>query len=186
METPVNQWTPVDVAKELLKDITFVSGELTLECCAGRENRIYNLLPEPKARCEIEDDGGDFFQYTGSPAKIITNPPFMSQNKKNICVSIMEHCLKVATDEVWLLINCQMYNSLTPCRLHKYLTQGWKIVFIRVLNIPCWYGRYYFICFKKGDWAIQDTKSFVILDGLSRHRESIEVVPSIEPNPDPL
>jgi len=160
---PVNQYTPVDVAKELLKDITFVSGELTLEPCAGRENRIYNLLPEPKARCEIEDDGGDFFQYTGRPHKIISNPPFHDKNKKNISVSIIEHCFKVCLDEVWILINHQTFNSLTPCRLHKYIRIGWKVVFIRILNIPCWYGRYYFICFKKGVWPEQTTKSYRIL-----------------------
>jgi hypothetical protein len=28
------------------------------------------------------------------------------------------------------------------------------------LNIPCWYGRYFWICFKKGHWEVQETKSF--------------------------
>jgi hypothetical protein len=31
------------------------------------------------------------------------------------------------------------------------------------LNIPCWYGRYFWVCFKKGDWPSQDTKSIRIL-----------------------
>jgi hypothetical protein len=61
------------------------------------------------------------------------------------------------------LLNNQMYNSMTPCRLHKYLKSGWKIVFMRTLNIPCWYGRYYWICFKKGAWELQEGKSFRIL-----------------------
>jgi hypothetical protein len=185
METPITHYTPIETVQEILKDITFVSSDFTLEPCKGRENRIYNNIPGKKDWCEIEE-GRDFFQYTGSPTKVITNPPFHDQNKKNICVSIIEHCLKVATDEVWLLLNNQMFNSLTPCRLHKYLKQGWRMNFIRILNIPCWYGRYFWICFKKGDWAIQDTKSFVMLDGLSRHGKSIEVVPRIEPNPVPL
>ena len=180
METPVNQYTPIEVVKELLKDITFVSGELTLEPCAGKFNHIYNLLPEPKARCEIEDEGGDFFQYTGSPHKIITNPPFHSQDKKNISISIIEHCFKVCLDEVWILINHQIFNSLTPCRLHKYLKMGFKINFIRILNIPCWYGRYYFICFKKGDWTLQEGKSFCTVDGLPRHRERSALVHGID------
>lgn len=162
METPSTQYTPTEVVIELLKDVTFVSGDLTLEPCAGRDNRFYNLIPGDKERCEIEE-GLDFFQYTGSPTKIITNPPFHDQNKKNICVSVIEHCLKVATQEVWLLLNCQMFNSMTPCRLHKYLKMGWKIDYIRILNIPCWYGRYFFLRFKKGDWPSQSTKSFHIL-----------------------
>lgn len=162
METPSTQYTPIDTVIELLKDITFVSGDLTLEPCAGRDNRFYNLITGDKERCEIED-GLDFFDYKGSPTRIITNPPFHDQNKKNICVSVIEHCLKVATQEVWLLLNCQMFNSLTPCRLHKYLKMGWKIDFIRILNIPCWYGRYFWLRFKKGDWPSQDTKSFHML-----------------------
>lgn len=176
METPVTQFTPVEVAKELLKDITFNPNELTLEPCAGREMRIYNLIPNEKDWCELEL-GRDFFQYSGRPHKIITNPPFMSQDKKNICVSVIEHCLKVATDEVWLLLNCQMFNSMTPCRLHKYLRAGWKINFIRILNIPCWFGRYFWVCFKKGAWAIPEGKSFCILDGrLPSDRNSAEMV----------
>lgn len=163
METPSTQYTPIPTVIELLKDITFVSGELTLEPCAGRENRIYNLLPEPKERCEIED-GLDFFQYTGKPHKIICNPPFHDRDKKNICVSIIEKCLEVCTDEVWLLLNNQMWNSMTPCRLHKYLKAGWKIVFMRILNIPCWFGRYNWVCFKKGSWPLQEGKSFVLMD----------------------
>jgi hypothetical protein len=162
METPSTQYTPTEVVIELLKDVTFVSGDLTLEPCAGRDNRFYNLIPGDKERCEIEE-GLDFFQYTGSPTKIITNPPFHDQNKKNICVSVIEHCLKVATQEVWLLLNCQMFNSMTPCRLHKYLKMGWKIDYIRILNIPCWYGRYFWLRFKKGDWPSPSTKSFHIL-----------------------
>jgi hypothetical protein len=162
METPSTQYTPIDTVIELLKDVTFVSGDLTLEPCKGRENRFYDLIQGEKDWCEIEE-GRDFFQYTGSPTRIITNPPFHDQNKKNICVSVIEQCLKVATDEVWLLLNCQMFNSLTPCRLHKYLKMGWKINFIRILNIPCWYGRYFWLCFKKGEWEKQDTKSIRIL-----------------------
>lgn len=55
---------------------------------------------------------------------------------------------------------------------------GFKIVFIR---IPCWYGRYSWICFKKGDWIQQDTKSFCIVDGrLPRHGESAALVHGID------
>ena len=162
MECPASHYTPREVAQELLRDISFVSSDKTLEPCKGRENRFYDLIPGEKDWCEIEE-GRDFFQYTGSPTKVITNPPFHDQNKKNICVSIIEHCLKVATDEVWLLLNNQIFNSLTPCRLHKYLKAGWKMVFIRLLNIPCWYGRYFWICFKKGAWEIPEGKSMRIL-----------------------
>jgi hypothetical protein len=181
MTCPASHYTPIDIVQELLKDISFVSSDLTLEPCAGRTNNIYNLIPGNKERCEIED-GLDFFQYTGSPTKIITNPPYKSNDmKENISIKIMEHSLKVCTGECWFLLNNQMVNSLTPCRLHKYLKLGFKIVFIRILNIPCWYGRYSWICFKKGDWIQQDTKSFCIVDGrLPRHRESTTLVHGID------
>jgi len=45
-----------------------------LEPCAG-ENAFYDVLPEPKQRCEISE-GTDFFQHTEKVDWIITNPPF--------------------------------------------------------------------------------------------------------------
>ena len=168
METTVNpcpdsDYTPISTLQQLLQDISFVSSDLTLEPCKGRENRFYDLIPGKKDWCEIEE-GRDFFQYTGSPTKVITNPPYKSNDmKENLSIKIIEHSLKVATDECWFLLNNQMFNSLTPCRLHKYLKMGWKVVFIRILNIPCWYGRYFWICFKKGVWPEQITKSYRIL-----------------------
>jgi hypothetical protein len=163
MICPATHYTPIETVQELLQDIQFVSDDLTLEPCKGRENRFYDLIPNNKDWCEIEE-GRDFFLYTGSPTKIITNPPYKSNDiKENISVKIIEHSLKVCTGECWFLLNNQMYTSMTPCRLHKYLKGGWKIVFMRLLNIPCWYGRYWWICFKKGEWALQDTKSIRIL-----------------------
>jgi len=163
MLCPETHYTPIPTVEELLKDITFVSGDLTLEPCAGRDNRFYNLITGNKERCEIED-GLDFFKYEGSPTKIITNPPYKSNDmKENISIKIIEHSLKVCSGECWFLLNNQMFNSLTPCRLHKYLKMGWKINFIRILNIPCWYGRYFWICFKKGHWEGQESKSYRLL-----------------------
>ena len=164
MLCPDTHYTPRDTGDELLKDNTFVSTDHTLEPCAGRDNRFYDKIQGSKERCEIED-GLDFFQYTGTPTKIITNPPYKSNDmKENISVKIIEHSLKVCSDECWFLLNNQMFNSMTPCRLHKYLKQGWKIVFIRIINIPCWYGLYFWIFFKKGQYLIQDTKSFIVMD----------------------
>jgi len=48
-----------------------------------------------------------------------------------------------------------MLNSLTVRRLKKYRDNyDFNIIFIRVLEIPCFYGRYYWICFKKGGKSI--------------------------------
>jgi len=160
---PSSHYTPIDVVNDLLKDISFDPSDITLEPCKGRENRIYDLIPYNKEWCEIEE-GKDFFEYTGNPTKIITNPPYKSNGQtENIFIKFIEHCFKVCCGECWFLFNNQMFNSMTPVRLHKFLKQGWKITLLRILNIKCWFGRYYWICFKKGIWEIPNEKSIRIL-----------------------
>ena len=53
-----------------------------------------------------------------------------------------------------------MLNSLTPVRLKKIKDAGFGLTFMRVLNIPLWSGRYYWICFKRNaDWIISFTNA---------------------------
>ena len=53
-----------------------------------------------------------------------------------------------------------MLNSLTPVRLQKIKDAGFGLTFMRVLNIPLWSGRYYWICFKRNaDWIISFTNA---------------------------
>ena len=66
----------------------------------------------------------------------------------------MEKCFELSDDECWFLLNNQMFNSITPVRLKKYKQLGFCICFIRILNISKWYGRYYWICFKKNSASI--------------------------------
>jgi hypothetical protein len=157
---PSSHYTPYETIDLLLKDITFNEGESTLEPTAGREMRIYNKIPFEKDWCEI-DLGRDFFTYDFGDKKfdkIITNPPYRSNHKQghriNIAIKTIEKSFELCKDECWFLLNNQMFNSLTKKRLEKYKELGFCIVFMRVLEIKCWYGRYYWVCFKKGGKSI--------------------------------
>ena len=155
---PETHYTPMETIETIFRDISF-NNDICLEPCAGRELRMFNQIPcEDKDFYEI-DFGLDFLtsNITKRYTKVITNPPYRSNhidNMKNISIKVIEKCFEVCDDECWFLLNNQMMNSLTPVRLSKYRDKGFVVVFIRVLNIPCWYGRYYWICFKKNGVSI--------------------------------
>ena len=152
---PSFHYTPIEICKELLKDIDFKENEETLEPCIGRDKNFYNLIPYKKDWGEIEL-GRDIFNYDYKRKfnKCIVNPPYRSndsniKNRKNIAIDFIFKCLELCSDECWFLLNSKMLNSLTPLRLNKIKDMGFGLVFMRILNIKEWYGRYYWICFKK-------------------------------------
>jgi len=163
---PDFHYTPENIAKELLKDIKIEKNDIILEPCKGRGDiGFYKYLKGKNCDwCEI-DEGRDFFKYDFKGKKydkIIVNPPYRTNHKdekdrKNIAWLFMFECFKhIKLDgEVWFLLNNKMFNSLTPLRLSKL--NGFNIDFIRILNIKQWYGRYYFICFRKKQTNIKYT-----------------------------
>ncbi len=154
-------YTPYETIEYIFKDISFQENDICLEPTAGRELRMFKNIPcENKDYFEI-DFGLDFLEtnITKRYTKAITNPPYRTNHMdrklgKNIAIKVMEKCFEVCDDECWFLLNNQMLNSLTPLRLQKYKELGFVIVFIRILNIQRWYGRYYWVCFKKGGKSI--------------------------------
>ena len=153
---PDTHYTPIDIVENILNDIKFIATDNTLEPCKGRTNNFYNLIPYNKDWCEI-DEGRDIFTYDFNNViftKIITNPPYRTnhidaKDRQNIAIKVIEKCFELCSDECWFLLNNQMMNSLTPVRLTKYKNINWEVNFIRILNIKKWYGRYYWVCFKK-------------------------------------
>ena len=144
-------YTPLEICKKLLLDLDFKEDEETLEPCIGRDKNFYNLIPYKKDWGEIEE-GRDIFTYEFNRTfnKIILNPPYKdNETKKNIGMLFIFKCLELCSDECWCLCNNAMFNSLTPIRLNKIKDMGFGISFMRILNINIWYGRYYWICFKK-------------------------------------
>lgn len=160
-ECPEFHYTPKDIANELIKDISFNENDETLEPCKGRTNNFYDLIPGNKEWCEI-DEGRDFFNYDFKGktfSKIITNPPYRTnhakaEDRKNIFMTFIFKCLEYCEGECWLLLNHKMFNGLTPIRLGKMKDMGFEVSFLRILNIKCWYGRYYWICLKKNHRGI--------------------------------
>ena len=162
---PLFHYTPLDISTELIKDINFNNDDLVLEPCRGG-GAFYDLIPENVSKdwCEI-DHGRDLFTYFDSDiynnqfSKVITNPPYRTNHadvklRKNICMPFIFRCLELCSDECWFLINLKMWNGLTPLRLKKISEMGFSLCFIRILNIKQWYGRYYWICFKKNATSI--------------------------------
>ena len=157
---PSFHYTPIEICKELLKDIDFKENEETLEPCIGRDKNFYNLIPYKKEWGEIEL-GRDIFtyEYNRQFDKCIVNPPYRTndsnvKDRKNIAMDFIFKCLELCKNECWLLLNSKMLNSLTPIRLNKIKNMGFGLVFMKVINIKIWYGRYYWICFKKNGKSI--------------------------------
>jgi len=157
---PELHYTPKDVCKELLKDITFNKNDYTLEPCKANGN-FYDIIPYKKDWCEI-DNGRDFFNYDFGKnkfTKIIVNPPYRSNHKKeedrkNIMWKFIFKCFDLCIDECWFLLSIKQLNGLTPKRLKTINEAGFNLCFMRIINIKKWYGRYYWICFSKNKNSI--------------------------------
>lgn len=153
---PDFHYTPKEICEKLLEDIDFKSDEETLEPCIGRDKNFYDKIPYTKDWGEIEF-GRDIFEFDYGRLfhKVIVNPPYRTNHieakaKKNIAMDFIFKCLELCGDECWCLLNLQMLNSFTPIRLKKMTEMGFGIISIKVVNITKWYGRYYWICIKKG------------------------------------
>jgi len=155
-DCPTLHYTHPVVAKELLNDVIFNDDDITLEPCVGGGS-LYNLIPGKKDWCEIEA-GRDFFTYPFKEnqfTKVLLNPPYSSnhikghKDRKLLTFPFIFKSLELCSDEVWVLLNNNMLNSLTPSRLQRISDLGFGLVFLRVLNIATWSGRYYWICWKK-------------------------------------
>ena len=148
--------TPPELAEYLLRIILekyYEEGDRFYEPFKGK-GAFYNAMPEPKDWAEIEE-GRDFFEYLpfdGHCEHIVTNPPFrtyINGEWKNAYIPVLERSMSIATKTIGLLINHKIFNSLTPHRLEKYKKNGWVISHIHIVSVKKWFGRYYFIVFRK-------------------------------------
>jgi|TARA_R110001592_G_scaffold126804_1_gene338279 hypothetical protein len=145
-------YTPIEITKELIKDIEFIDGETVLETCRGG-GAFYDILPDNiiKDWCEI-DMGRDFFEYNNKVDISIANPPYRIEidgERKNAIIKWINHQFSITNKECWYLLNGKCWSSMTPIRLNKWKALGWNMCFMRILNIKKWYGRYYWVCFSK-------------------------------------
>jgi len=150
----LDELTPKDLAKDLVQMISYDPGDRFYEPFKG-DSAFYDIMPNPKDWAEI-NLGRDFFTYQpfdGHCEHIITNPPFRV-GSNNSFIPILEKSMTIATKTVAVLINHKLMNALTPTRLEKYRKNGWVISKIHVVSIKKWFGRYWFVVFKKGGNSI--------------------------------
>jgi len=158
--------TPIEVWKEILTKFPINENDIFFEPFKGEGNLYNQLTSNKKEYCEIKEDK-NIFDYNFVDSKvttIYTNPPFkclvpITNKKKGIvqwkyknCVYYFLHlfmtkCTHLHT--VGFLINEKSFVSLTPKRLHELTKLGFYIHQIGVLNIQKWFGRYFFVLFKK-------------------------------------
>ena len=146
--------TPRELAKSLISMIEYEAGDRFYEPFRGK-GAFYDIMPEPKDWAEIKL-GRDFFIYLpfdGNCEHIVTNPPFRVDGN-NSFITILERSMNIANKTVAMLINHRMMNSLTPIRLEKYKKNGWVITNIHVVSVKKWFGRYWFVIFKKNSNSI--------------------------------
>ena len=146
--------TPRELAKDLMAMIEYTPGDRFYEPFMG-EGAFFDAMPDPKDWAEIKL-GRDFFTYLpfdGHCEHIITNPPFRMHGK-NTFTPAFERFMNIATKTIALLLNHKMLNSLTPLRLEEYKQKGWVITAIHIVNVKKWYGRYWFLIFKKNGKSI--------------------------------
>jgi hypothetical protein len=149
--------TPPELAKRIIDDIQWETGEKVMEPFAGL-GAFYDNLPEnvTKYKTEIRE-GTDFrdFNYHDNPIDtIITNPPFRLTSpdgvEKNAFFKILEYYTNTPhIKRIIFLCSSVCYNSLTPARMFVINNNGFYLNKVTSCTIKKWYGRYYILVFTK-------------------------------------
>jgi len=146
--TPVTHYTSESMAKDLISLTPFEKGDIVLDSCSGRNKVWYNNLPDyvEKMECEIED-GCNFFDWNRKVDWTIGNPPF------SLGWEFVKKSVAVSRKGIAYLGNHNFINSLfVPKRMEWLKYCGFTISNVHIVMDKRWYGRYYFIVFRK-DWA---------------------------------
>lgn len=144
--------TPVELAKDLIKFITFEDGDVVLEPFRG-EKAFYNALSSNvvKEWTEIED-GRDYLSHDGMVDWCVSNPPYRLETgvkRVNSFWIILNHFSNKVRKGLALLVNSKCFSALTPKRIKILNDKGLYLSKIVTCSVKKWYGRYYFLVFKK-------------------------------------
>jgi hypothetical protein len=146
--------TPVELAKELMNHITIDDNDIVYEPFKG-EGAFYNNFAENSIKIWSEiTEGRDYKDRIDKVQWTISNPPYnmVDENGKKIrsgFYKLLIHFLNLSTKGVAFLINDSCFSSLSPNRLELINNMGWYITNIIICDIQKWYGRYFFVIFKK-------------------------------------
>ena len=96
----------------------------------------------PREECEIER-GCDFYEWKDKVDWVVGNPPFHESWK------FFDKASEVARKGIAFLINNQAFNSMTPRRYELLAERGFYLQGIHLVADKRWFGRYYYLIFRK-------------------------------------
>lgn len=139
-------YTKEEMVKDLIAIIKLNKEDVCLDAGSGKNKVWYNNFPvNEKYECELEE-GNDFMDWNKKVDWIIGNPPFHQSWK------FTEKALDIASKGIAFLVNNQALNShFTPRRIQTMKDRGFFLNHIRVVADKRWFGRYYFIIFRRED-----------------------------------
>jgi hypothetical protein len=137
-------YTKPEMAKDLISLVPITKGDLLFDPCAGG-GAFYDNFPEPRVALEI-DNGQDFLEGEGVREVdwIITNPPF------HLGWKFAEKATRDCRKGFAFLHSLTSFNQYTPRRLTILRERGFELTRLHIVADKRWFGRYYFLVFKKG------------------------------------
>ena len=137
-------YTKPEMARRLLALVDFKGGDVVIDAGSGKNKVWYKHLPKfvQKYECEIEDNC-DFLKWNTYVDWTVGNPPYRLGWK------FIEHAAKISHKGIAFLLSLRAFNMLTPQRLEWLKASGFIISNIHIVNDKRWFGRYYFVIFKK-------------------------------------
>jgi len=144
--------TSKDLAKDLISYITFEDGDVVLEPFRG-EGAFYDAFPSNvvKEWTEIED-GRDYLSHEGTVDWVVSNPPYRLETgtkRVNSFWIILDHFSNKVRKGMAFLINEKCFGTLTVKRIKILNDKNLYLHKIVTCSVKKWYGRYYFLVFKK-------------------------------------
>lgn len=135
-------YTPVNIAKDLIKLCSFNDKDVLLDPCKGT-GAFFDNFPKTNKKlwCEIQEKK-DFFKFSKKVDWIITNPPY------SILSKWLKKSMEISNKGIALLVNNM---SITPIRLLDMEAKGWYITKIHMFKIHSWFGYQYFVIWEKLD-----------------------------------
>lgn len=141
-------YTNERMVKDLMKLIPFNRADIALDAGSGKNKVWYKNCPVKSWECEIEDKC-DFLTWKMKVDWVIGNPPF------HISWKFTDRASQIARKGIAWLVNSQGLNSLlTPHRLQIMKDREFELQRIHVVADKRWFGRYYFLIFRKKNKGI--------------------------------
>jgi len=139
-------YTNEEMVKDLLNQILFTEGDKVLDAGSGKNKVWYNALKKydlKRYECELEDGCDYLTQWNKQVNWVVGNPPF------SIGWKFLEKSSDIAIDGIAFLGNINFFNCLNQNRLQQLADKGWFINKIHIVSDKRWFGRYYFIIFRR-------------------------------------